>query len=275
MMNNTTEIFATLYLAGLSLANYAPSVLSFATIIYVGKFVFDWRLKNQSADTQFLRNDIYSPLYEDIKKVGENISNFEDCYSTGLPSKIGTVRVSLINIGKYSSIPKNLQKDIDSYYERCEEYHKQFKSVDEEIIKIITLEIRKIRTEEDHEKFFHGNEYIEGMVFTILSRKFLMEGQLPINMPQLNDRCKYMIIHVYFSQYSNKWDNTVTIDDLNRNSLYIKDLLESLIGLVNQKTTVAKLRALQQQLINHEKLLLKKIEKRIRYPNPLIEKLGI
>ncbi len=54
----------------------------------------------------------------------------------------------------------------------------------------------------------------------------------------------------------------------------LKDLLEKLIELVGQRTSVIKLRELQNQLKSPENLL-EKIEKRIHNPNPLIEKLGI
>lgn len=290
-MNNTTEIFTTLYSTGLSLlANYGPSFLSLATLLYLVKLVFDWWIRNRSSDRQFLRNDIYSPLYEEIKLIGENIYEFENCFSEKsihTPANIrkisGNVRNSLIQSGKYKLIPDKLRKDIDTYYESVDEFNKQLRSVGEEIIKIFTLEIRKIKTEENQKKFLHENKekawrYDEARkkricnrFSTFLDLKFLIKGQLPNHIPQLNERCNEMNI----STNSSKWDYTITIDDLNRNSLNIEDFLEILIGLVNQETEVIKLRALQQHLINQEKLLLQKIEKRIHNPNPLIEKLGI
>lgn len=253
-------------------------------------FLLGWKLNNRVADRQVLRNELYSPIHKEIKLIGENISEFENCYSERsihTPSIIqkinGNVRNSLIQSGKYKLIPEKLRNEIDTYYERVDEFNKQLQSVGEDIIKIYSLEIRKIKTEGNHEKFLHENEgrkwrydedkkkKISITCGSILNLKFLIKGQLPNNIPQLNEWCNNMTI----SAYSSKWDNTITIDDLNRNSLDIKDLLESLIGVVNQETNVIELRTLQQQLIKQEKLLLKKIEKRIHNPNPLIEKLGI
>lgn len=156
-MNNTTEIFTTLYSTGLSLlVNYGTYLLSLATLL-VGKLVFDWWLKNRSSDRQSLKNDIYSPLYEEIKLIGVNISEFENCYSERsihtpsiIKKKPENVRNSLIQTGKYKLIPENLRKDIDTYYERVDQFNKELRSVGEEIIKIFTLEIRKIKTEENH-----------------------------------------------------------------------------------------------------------------------------
>lgn len=271
-----------LFKANLSLIyKSVPYILSFSIGSLLG-----WKLNNRTADREFLRVKIYSPLYEEIKLMGENVSDFENCYSAkprppsnSFPN-LANVRNSLLKTGQYKLIPEKLRKDIDSYYDRCEEYNKQLKSVNEEIHKIFTEEIRKIKTEEDHRKFLHDNvgkwRYDEARkkrisiskVSQSLDLKFLIKGELPNPVPHLNDR--YLTI----SMPSTGWDSTITIDDLNRNSLSLKDFLENLIDLVGQKMIVVKLRELENQLKNPENML-KKIEKKIHNPNPLIEKLGI
>lgn len=277
-MNNILELFK----ANLSLIyKSVPYILSFSIGSLLG-----WKLNNRTADREFLRVKIYSPLYEEIKLMGENVSDFENCYSAKLRPpcnsfpNLANVRNSLLKTGQYKLIPEKLRKDIDSYYDRCEEYNKQLKSMNEEIHKIFTEEIRKIKTEEDHRKFLHDNvgkwRYDEARkkrisiskVSQSLDLKFLIKGELPNPLPHLNDR--YLTI----SMPSTGWDSTITIDDLNRNSLSLKDFLENLIDLVGQKMIVVKLRELQNQLKNPENML-KKIEKKIHNPNPLIEKLGI
>ena len=246
--------------------------------------ILSWKLKNRLADRPSLRTDIYSPLYEEIRLMRNNVLDFENCYSARpRPStNSANVRNFLLKNGQYKLIPEKLRKDIDSYYERCEEYNKQLKSVNEEIHNIFTEEMGKIKTKKLHNKFFQDNKgktwrYDEARkkricnVFgQILDLKFLINGELMNPVPQLNDKCNHLTI----SMHSNRWDNTITIDDLNRNSLSLKDLFENLIDLVGQKTVVVKFRKLQNKLKNPENIL-KKIEKRIHNPNPFIEKLGI
>lgn len=278
LMNNILELFK----ANLSLIyKSVPYILSFSIGSLLG-----WKLNNRTADREFLRIKIYSPLYEEIKLIGENVSDFENCYSArprppsnSFPN-LANVRNSLFKKGQYKLIPEKLRRDIDSYYDRCEEYNNQLKSANEEIHKIFTEEIRKIKTEEDHIKFLHENvgkrRYDEARKKHIsiskccqsFNLKFLIKGELPNPMPHLND--KYLTI----SMPSTGWDSTITMDDLNRNLLSFKDLLGNLIDLTGQKMSVVKLRELQNQLKNPENLL-KKIEKKIHNPNPLIEKLGI
>jgi hypothetical protein len=277
-MNNTMELFK----SNISfIYKSVPYILSFSIGSLLG-----WKLNNRTADREFLRSKIYSPLYEEIKLMGENVSNFENCYSSGLgqisnsSSVHVNVRNSLLKAGQYKLIPEKLRKDIDSYYESCEEYNKQLSSAYEEIYKIFTEEIRKIKTEEDHKKFLHDNEgrkwrydevrkkRISNMCCHVLNLKFLVKGVLPNSIPNLNG-CNYLTI-----SSKSEWDNTINTDDLNRNSLSLKDILEKLIELVRQRTVIIKLRDLQNQLKSPENLS-KKIEKRIRNPNPLVEKLDI
>lgn len=270
MTINAKEIFTTVSSNGLSLlANYGPYLFPLVT------FLLGWKIKNQSADRQFLRNDIYSPLYEDIRQMAKNISDFENSYSKFgvVSSQIGKVRRSLINRGKYSLIPKNLQKDIDSYYEGCEEYNKKLNSARREISNICITETKKLKTEEDHEKFLKcadeskKNRHVSCMN-SISHPQLLLKGIMPDHVSELND-------HLMFSLTNNsKWDSIITIDDLKKNSISFEDLLKQLIELVGKNDTVIGFRELQKQF-NHPVKLLQKLEKRIQNPNPRIEKLGI
>lgn len=292
MINNSTEIFTTNFTLNASsliyeypnyllslLYKYTPYLLSIIT------FLFGFKLKFVLADRQFLRNEIYSPLYQDIKQISKNISNYEYFDSIVLgqaSSTIGKVRNSLIDTGKYNSIPKRLRNDIDSYYSRCEEYNKQLKSAHEEIYKIVTEEIKKIKTEEDHRKFLDNNKGNEWRYDEVRKKricnnhsrsvnlKFLIKGELSNSLPHLNDKCNCLHMNIT----NNRWDNTITIDDLNRNSLSLEDIFEKFIELVGKNYNVNKIRILQNELKNSEKLL-RGIQNRIQNPNLLFEILGI
>lgn len=274
MLNNSKILFITDFILNVSLYKILIYIILLPIIIYFIKLYH----KSVIADRQFLRNEIYIPIYEDIKKISKNISDYEDIYS----KSSGNVRNSLIDTGKYNSIPKKLRKDIDSYYDRCEEYNKRLKSVNEEIYKIVNEEIKKIKTEKDHRKFLDdnkGNEwrYDEARKKRIcnccsigIDLKFLIKGEMPNSVPHLNDKCNCLIMN----RYNNNWDSTITIDDLNRNSLSLEDLFEKFIESVSKNYNVNKLRNLQNELKNSEKLL-KRIQNRIQKPNLLFGILGI
>ncbi len=225
-MNNIMELFK----VNISfIYKSVPYILSFSIGSLLG-----WKLNNRTADREFLRSKIYSPLYEEIKLMGENVSDFENCYSARprQPSNsfpiLANVRNSLLKTGQYKLISEKLRKEIDSYYESCEEYNKQLNSAYEEIYKIFTEEIRKIKTEEDHKKFLHDNEgrkwrydearkkRISNGCGHILNLKYFIKGVLPNPVPHLNE-CNHLTISL-----EDKWDNTINIDDLNRNSLFLK-----------------------------------------------------
>lgn len=268
-MNNAMEISS----IGLPLlSKYLPYILS------VIAFLLGWKLNNRLSDRQFLRNDIYSPLYKEINLIAENISNFENCYFTKsgkmshpsvLQKKPPYVRKALLRKGQYKLIPEKLRKELDSYYERCEEYNKQLNNINEEIKKICKEELRRIKTEQNHVEYLNrlsGEEARNPDVH--LNPKFLLKGVLPDSFSVDYDQV-YLLIEDY-----NGWDSIITIDDLTRSSRSLRDLLEQLIELVDKRTTIKGLRDLQHQLKNPEELL-KKIEKRIHNPNPLAERLGV
>ena len=69
---------------------------------------------------------------------------------------------------------------------------------------------------------------------------------------------------------SQKWDGIITNDHLTGDSMSCKNFIDRLIELVGQNENVIDFRNSQSELRNPEELL-KKIEKRIKNPNPLFE----
>jgi len=103
-------------------------------ILPVITFVLGWVLNKRLSDRPFLINDIYSPLYEEVKMMSKNISEFKSCYSLryGRPDYsaplprdkvLGYVRQTLILTGKYEKVPKYLRAKLNDYYSECEEYN--------------------------------------------------------------------------------------------------------------------------------------------------------
>lgn len=84
---------------------------------------------------EFLINEIYSPLFEEINLIKTNISELKNCYtqrygrpdySAPLPrDKVpGYIRKHMILTGKYKIIPKNLRMRLDEFYNECDNYNK-------------------------------------------------------------------------------------------------------------------------------------------------------
>lgn len=84
---------------------------------------------------EFLINGIYSPLYEEIRMIVNNISELKPYlqrrygrpnFSAPLPrDKVpGSIRKTMILTGKYEIVPKNLRMILDEFYNECEEYNK-------------------------------------------------------------------------------------------------------------------------------------------------------
>lgn len=104
---------------------YVIPVVTFVLGLLIG-----WQLDKRLQDRQFLRSDVYSPLYEEVRVMSNNISEFRDCFDLryGRPNhsaprsadKVpGNVRTSLIQTGKYKTIPQNLRETLDNYYDTC------------------------------------------------------------------------------------------------------------------------------------------------------------
>ena len=107
------------------------SVITFGLGIIIG-----FHLNKRLSDRAFLVNEIYSPLYEEIKVMCKNISDCKDCYSRryGRPDYSaplprdkmpGYVRTYLMQTGKYVKIPKNLGAKLDDYYSECQEWNSE------------------------------------------------------------------------------------------------------------------------------------------------------
>lgn len=112
--------------------NILPIVVPIIT--FVLGLIVGFQLNKRVSDRPFLVNEIYSPLYEEVKMMSKNISEFKGCYSTryGGPDysaplprdKVpGNVRKSLKLTGKYGKIPQNLRAKLDDYYSNCEEWN--------------------------------------------------------------------------------------------------------------------------------------------------------
>lgn len=82
---------------------------------------------------EFLISEIYSPLYEEVKLMRDNISESKPPlkarygrpnYSAPLPpDKVpGYIRKRMMFTGKYEIVPENLRKMLDKFYGECEEF---------------------------------------------------------------------------------------------------------------------------------------------------------
>ena len=269
MINNTTEIVETVS------SSVPILVKGFLFLLYsLFTVILGWKLSNRTADRPYLTNEIYSPIYEDIKRRGINISNFKKS-----DSEIINLKKTLEDNGKYYLVPKKLREEIDSYYDTCEEYNNKLNNAIKEITDICINEVRKIKTEEDHERFTNRiNEAnkvanrsrrrkLLGLTH-ILPFRYLLEGK-SYKLPQLDDYTTYLLTQNY-----EKWDSKITKDDLERNSISLEKLVSQLFELVGQNDDVIRFKQLQNELKNPEKLL-NKIQKRIKNPTPIVEKLGI
>ncbi len=101
-----------------------------SAITFVLGLIIGWQLDKNLSDRPFLRGEIYSPLYEEVRIMSKNISDFKNCYcrrygrpdySAPLPAdKVpGNVRTSLIQTGKYGRVPQKLRTALDNYYDKC------------------------------------------------------------------------------------------------------------------------------------------------------------
>lgn len=258
-------------------------VLLIKIILPIFTFFLGWKLNNRSADRPFLRSDVYIPLYSDIKQVAKNISEFERYNNINPPPEIGNTRKQLLESGQYNLIPKKLRKEIDSYYENCEEYNQKRHVASEAIKQICANEMKELKTNENHNNLLKIDENINNSgirrrrkrnvpgdtrASIYCNIKFLFIGEYIGSVPDLDELKSFSIGDTYSSII------TITKDDLNRNSISFKDIIERLIELVSQEESVIQLRELQKQLKDPESLI-EKIEKRIDEPNPLIEILGV
>lgn len=260
-MSNITEIFTPiLQIITKSYPYLGPLLISLVS------FFIGWGVNNRVADRDFLRTDIYVPLYEEIIFMKENISNYENCFyiSPAKPNeeKFGKVRGTLQRTGQYKLIPNKLRNNIDQYYQKCEEYNKSLRRAKDEIANINIKEIRKIKTEEDHKQFL--KKVAKNGIGIAGAPKLLLRGEYVEGDWDLREDQGYTLID------SQKWDGVITNDDLTRNSMSCKNFIDRLIELVGQNESVINYRNLQNELKNPEDLL-RKIEKKIKNPNPLFE----
>lgn len=105
---------------------YILSAVTFALGLIIG-----WQLNKNLSDRPFLRSEIYSPLYEEVRMMSENISDFKNCYCCryGRPDNsapltadkvLGNVRTNLIQTGKYGRVPQKLRTSLNNYYDKCD-----------------------------------------------------------------------------------------------------------------------------------------------------------
>lgn len=266
-MNNTTGIFT---FSSMILDKFAPYIITI--IVAIITFVLLWKHNNRMGDRHFLRTEIYTPLLEEIKQISASVSKFEICNLKDYNRRDripGNVRNSLIETGHYDLIPNRLRKNIDWYYDKCEEYNKKRNRAYDEITNIWKQEVRKIKTKEDHDTYIkkldekRNNPRLVGMGSCFSGLKNVLTGTYKDQNLDLSSERGYSLLG------NSGWDTIVTIDDLSRNSVSIEDFIEYPIKLVNNNRTVSELVNIQAQL-EYPKDLLKKIQKRINNPNPLI-----
>ena len=100
--------------------------------------------KGAEPSVQFLVNEIYSPLYEEVSLIAENVSELKPHlqtrygrpdYSAPLPrDKVpGYIRLGMRLTGKYEIVPENLRKNLDELYDECAEYDKMLSVKNNEI----------------------------------------------------------------------------------------------------------------------------------------------
>jgi len=204
-------------------------------ITFVLGLIVGFQLNKRLSDRPFLVNEIYSPLYEEVKMMSKNISEFKDCHSTryGGPDysaplprdKVpGNVRKSLILTGKYGKVPKSLKAKLDDYYSKCEEWNSE-------------LDI-----------WNHAREWKEGKIKNI----------------EVIDEGKRIIIEYSSGRKEEKWSSVGARDYKKYEGIKEMDEGEIMSNL-NKK---------QQYLRNLGKDLVKELQDRIRDPNPLFGRAG-
>ncbi|WP_410509616.1 hypothetical protein RSJ42_05205 [Methanosarcina hadiensis] len=240
----------------LLIAKNHPYIMTFMTFLYsLISFILGWKANNKIADRKLLR-DIYSSLHKEIIGMKTNISDYKYCFERIHEN----VRLALQNEGQYKLISADLRNDIDSYYQQCDEYNKNLKNVKKEIKEIYIHEVQKMRTEEDHKKFLGNNRSYS----CFSAPKLLLEGMYESGTIQSENQA-YSFIDNY-----DKWDGVITSEDLIRRSMSLDDFINQLIITVDQNKNVTDFRELQTKLKDPE-VLLNKLEKMIRNPNPFIE----
>lgn len=116
------------------------NLLQILTVILI---VIGYVLSRKFAQRGFLISEIYSPLYEEVKMMSENIAAFKNSfqkrygrpeYSAPRPAQKtpGGVRIFLQLNGLYEKIPNDLRSRLDAFYEGCEKYDSLLKSSDEQ-----------------------------------------------------------------------------------------------------------------------------------------------
>jgi len=99
-------------------------------VVALISFVLGWITNKKLADRIFLRNEIYSPLYKEVRTMHANVLDFKKCnqrrsgapdYSASPPAdKVpGNIRHSLVDSGQYLMLPEGLKKELDEYYLKC------------------------------------------------------------------------------------------------------------------------------------------------------------
>lgn len=249
-------------------------------------FVLGWELNKKLSDRPFLINEIYSPLYEEVNMMTNNISEFKNCYPTGydrpdysapLPhDKIpGYVRKSLILTGKYERVAKNLREKLDEYYNECEKYNLLLNDTTAKAKEIFREEVKKIRTEpndriweqNDLKKICkqltdHVSKTRKALVFPL---EIYLKNKLP-TIPQLKEDQYFFFESNYIG-----WDAKITKEDLERNSLSLEEFLKRILQRINKENVVIKLREKQGNLRNPQELL-DELRDRIKNPNPLFDR---
>lgn len=214
--------------------NILPIVVPIIT--FVLGLIVGFQLNKRVSDRPFLVNEIYSPLYEEVKMMSKNISEFKGCYSTryGGPDysaplprdKVpGNVRKSLILTGKYERVPKSLKAKLDDYYSECEEWNSE-------------LDI-----------WNHAREWKEGKIKNI---EVIDEGKrIIIEYPGGRREEKWSLVGARdYEKYEGikEMDERKIKDNLNEKRQYLRDL---------------------------DKDLLRELQDRIRDPSPLFRRAGL
>lgn len=103
------------------------------------------RIRGPEPNIDFLINEIYSPLFEEVNLMKKNVSELKNSFrarygrpefSAPLPrDKVpGSIRKTMVLTGKYELIPETLRKKLDKFYNDCEEYNRLLSESDSKTV---------------------------------------------------------------------------------------------------------------------------------------------
>lgn len=220
--------------------------------------IFNFDIKDRGIADHFEHKKLTMHLFlkEELLSIKNEINNLEIHNSNVGP----TYKLIQFNsLEDYFDI--NLWANIDEVYKSYFEYLKLLKMSSNLVKSLISETVRKIKTEKDAEVW--TDRYIERVkkTNTISSSdaegrtygidKFLRSDKIK-ELPEINDDT-----YLFFDEFSHNWDLKITLEDLNRNSKSIRNIIQEIHELVKDQDLIIEFR---KGRIENSKLIAELIE---------------